>query len=523
MSIEANRERKALYIAEITKAMYARRTKRLDETLSPQELGELNSGDRITALLKHGLLDNLRVIYATHRQMDVLPGVLAFVHIFSDRGSGSCTYSIPKMAKFLSRSENSIREALRRGVADGVLARIAPAAGHGYSHWPVVFRSILDPSSSPTWFVDAALSSDDEPPQDSLGGDGGPSQLGGNPSTQLEGGAQDSLGGPLKTACNVYSREKLDSSSREKATPKPQTASGAKKRNSYPEDFEAFWKAYPSTANNSKPKAFAEWKRLSAEDRVAASVSLTAYDRFLRKEREKRRGEPHPVLHAERYLRTARFEGFADEIEAERHNAWKRAIIAYMLGDDWNAPKWKAGGPAPGTAGFPMSIEQVRSLVKSQPDWSTQLSAYERGAATAEEGFNLVRPEMFEEGERERIEANRKAALEHKRQVDEEESKRQAQQVRAEKLLEEGSEIADVASETDLPPKTVRDLAREVRKRKEEQAQQAQGKLRKRKLLRWQLEQQDARLQELQPGDWRVRQVHIEKHRLQEELNRIGA
>ena len=192
------------------------------------------------------------------------------------------------------------------------------------------------------------------------------------------------------------------------------------KRRTYTEDFEAFWKAYPSTANNSKQKAFAEWKRLSPDGRLAASISLTAYNRFLRKEREKRRGEPHPVIHAERYLRDGRFEGFAAEIEVERGEVWKRAILAYMLGDDWNAPEWKTGCPAPGTAGFPLTVEQVRGLAQSAAGWARLLDEYAAGDGHAEDPFNRVRSWMFEDGQRERLVASRQKALEARNKAAEE-------------------------------------------------------------------------------------------------------
>ena len=147
--------RKAIYIAEITKAMQARKDRRLEEALGRADMGALSSTDRIIAL-KHGLLDNYRVLYATFPNMDVLPGVVLFVSIFSDNGDGCCTYAMGKMARYFSRSERAIRDALHRAVECGTLNRQKPAGGR-YSHWPVVFRSILDPASSPTWFVDAAL------------------------------------------------------------------------------------------------------------------------------------------------------------------------------------------------------------------------------------------------------------------------------------------------------------------------------------------------------------------------------
>ena len=147
--------RKAYYIVEITKAMEMRKAKRMEESLSPKEMGALSSSDRIVAL-KHGLLDNFRVIYATHPNLNVLPGVILFVSVFSDNGQGCCTYAMQRMALFFSRSERAIREALHRAVECGALGRDKPRGGR-YSHWPVVFRGILDPASSPTWFVDASL------------------------------------------------------------------------------------------------------------------------------------------------------------------------------------------------------------------------------------------------------------------------------------------------------------------------------------------------------------------------------
>jgi hypothetical protein len=150
-----NANRKAIYIAEITKAMQARKEKRLHEALTRDQLGALSSSDRIVAL-KHGLLDNYRVLYATFPNMDVLPGVVLFVSVFSDNGAGCCTYAMARMARYFSRSERAIRDALHRAVDCGTLCRDKPAGGK-YSHWPVVFRSILDPASSPTWFVDASL------------------------------------------------------------------------------------------------------------------------------------------------------------------------------------------------------------------------------------------------------------------------------------------------------------------------------------------------------------------------------
>lgn len=82
--------------------------------------------------------------------------------------------------------------------------------------------------------------------------------------------------------------------------------SSVRKRKSYPEDFEAFWRAYPDTTNNTKANAAREWERLAGEDREAAVAGLSAYAAHCRKTETK-------FLHAERYLKNRRWESFAPE------------------------------------------------------------------------------------------------------------------------------------------------------------------------------------------------------------------
>ncbi len=80
--------------------------------------------------------------------------------------------------------------------------------------------------------------------------------------------------------------------------PKPKS-----KRRSYPEDFERFWRDYPTDANMSKSEAHDVWKRLSPEDRQAALASVPGFLAYCRK---------HPTyrpIHANRYLAKRRFEG----------------------------------------------------------------------------------------------------------------------------------------------------------------------------------------------------------------------
>ena len=86
--------------------------------------------------------------------------------------------------------------------------------------------------------------------------------------------------------------------------PKP-AAPGLRTRASYPDDFEEFWRAYPTDANMSKAEAGKQWARLNADDRRAAIAATQGF-------REHCRANPdYRPLHAMRFLSQRRFDGFA--------------------------------------------------------------------------------------------------------------------------------------------------------------------------------------------------------------------
>jgi hypothetical protein len=88
------------------------------------------------------------------------------------------------------------------------------------------------------------------------------------------------------------------------------------------DDFDLFWKEYPTDALMSKKKAFDQWKRLAPADREAAKNAIPGFKDYCRK---------HPTyrpVHAERFLSERRFEGFAagpalsaEEIETNKDRA----------------------------------------------------------------------------------------------------------------------------------------------------------------------------------------------------------
>lgn len=79
------------------------------------------------------------------------------------------------------------------------------------------------------------------------------------------------------------------------------------KRNSYPDDFEKFWKAYPTDPNMSKAEAHKAWKKLDIEDRGAAAKAVGPYRLWASNQTNYR------ILHAVRFLSQRRFDGFAAE------------------------------------------------------------------------------------------------------------------------------------------------------------------------------------------------------------------
>jgi uncharacterized protein YdaU (DUF1376 family) len=76
-----------------------------------------------------------------------------------------------------------------------------------------------------------------------------------------------------------------------------------KKKIAYPDDFEAFWKAYPTTPNMPKPNALKQWERLDTADRQAAVQTIPAFKAHCAKQ------NISPV-YAERFLSQRRFDGY---------------------------------------------------------------------------------------------------------------------------------------------------------------------------------------------------------------------
>lgn len=132
--------------------------------------------------------------------------------------------------------------------------------------------------------------------------------------------------------------------------PKPR-----KPRISYPDEFEEFWKGFPTDANMSKAEAFKVWKGLADDDKALAIASLPSFRRYCRDHATYR-----PV-HACRYLAQRRFEGHAaglsspttaarrpeDDPSQWGESQWRQALSYVRSNGSWDRDL----GPPPGEPG----------------------------------------------------------------------------------------------------------------------------------------------------------------------------
>jgi hypothetical protein len=117
------------------------------------------------------------------------------------------------------------------------------------------------------------------------------------------------------------------------------------KRPSYPAPFEAFWKAYPKDPNMSKVEAFDEWKKLSPEDQEKATASLPNFKRYCAKDPD------YKIIHACRYLKKRRFDGFAPTVTSEVDDtAWIKRLEYARQKRCWFPSEWKGLPGEPGCA-----------------------------------------------------------------------------------------------------------------------------------------------------------------------------
>lgn len=98
-------------------------------------------------------------------------------------------------------------------------------------------------------------------------------------------------------------------------TPAPEKRSATRKRNAYPEDFEAFWTLYPTDSGMSKLEAHQAWEKLDSVDREKAVQAIPGFKSWVAVQ-----GKDYRVIHACRYLSKRRFDGFIQAVTSKPAN-----------------------------------------------------------------------------------------------------------------------------------------------------------------------------------------------------------
>lgn len=148
----------------------------------------------------------------------------------------------------------------------------------------------------------------------------------------------------------------------------PESPKPGKGRKAYPEQFEQFWKAFPTDALMSKQDAGKAWAKLDDNDRLKVLASVPAFLAYCRKNPEYR-----PV-HAVRYLTQRRFDGFAaaptptssgqpnNVLPIHTPDKLRQIAVNYLVSRDWPRPMAE-----PGTPGSPVTTE-ILSEMRSEAD-----------------------------------------------------------------------------------------------------------------------------------------------------------
>ncbi len=136
-------------------------------------------------------------------------------------------------------------------------------------------------------------------------------------------------------------------------------AKRTRKKLAYPEQFESFWRGYPTDANMSKSEALQQWAKLDDQDRAAAEKSLPSFKAYCRSHKDYR-----PV-HANRYLSTRRFDGHlatAEKIETKAGVFVKQDTEAWAAWTDFYKRTKGKSPPTNGSGGwyFPSEFPEER-------------------------------------------------------------------------------------------------------------------------------------------------------------------
>ncbi len=142
-------ERKVIFLRAVDAWVKERR---VEERLDREQLGKLDSLARLQSQ-RQSLLDNTAHFYAKHPKADTALGVLVLVTFFSDNNDGCCSLSVSRIAKFLSRSERRISDAIAR-LAEVHAISVEPVRGGTSRLFPWVHQSFGSTKDPIAWILD---------------------------------------------------------------------------------------------------------------------------------------------------------------------------------------------------------------------------------------------------------------------------------------------------------------------------------------------------------------------------------
>lgn len=146
---KALEDRKVIFLEEVTRWVQDRRA---DRRLTRQQLGHLDGIGRLLAQ-RQSLLDNMAHFYSRNPNADAAPGVLTLATLFSDNNDGCCSLSVARMAKFLSRSERRVTDAIKRLKAESILV-VEDVPGAANRIYPWVHEAFASGKDPLTWLMD---------------------------------------------------------------------------------------------------------------------------------------------------------------------------------------------------------------------------------------------------------------------------------------------------------------------------------------------------------------------------------
>ena len=106
-----------------------------------------------------------------------------------------------------------------------------------------------------------------------------------------------------------------------------------KKNFDYPDNYSAFWKEFPTHPNMSKLQGFREWEKLSSENQTNAFRAIAPFKAYCSKHLD------YQIIHACRFLKYERFEGFLEKLDADEAAAAEFAKLVFVAID---TPEWRA-------------------------------------------------------------------------------------------------------------------------------------------------------------------------------------